>query len=89
MPGWAHEIRHVEEALSAAQWLRFVAVHGSGIGHERAVPASHLVSPLFGMKRCRGWLPSGGNIPEEILDLITQVPDGGLDRLGRGEHNLR
>jgi hypothetical protein len=26
-----------------------------------------------------GWLPSGGNIPEEILDLITQVPDSGLD----------
>jgi hypothetical protein len=34
-------------------------------------------------------LPSGGNIPEEILDLIAQVPDCGLDRLGRGEHNLR
>lgn len=36
-----------------------------------------------------GMLPSGGNIPEEILDLITQVPNGGLDRLGCGEHNLR
>ena len=33
MPGWAHEIRHVEETLRAPQWLRFVAVHGSGIGH--------------------------------------------------------
>lgn len=50
---------------------------------QRQTAASEVLQIIYGI------LPSGRNIPEEILDLITQVPDGGLDRLGCREHNLR